>query len=98
MAVPASDRTLPSDQVSTTLLSDSGRTIDIDLFSPQDDSLRGPDDNFNGRLANMPALVNNLTNISSDPFEPICKAAYDSCHGAPETRLDAAVGSGKAPR
>ena len=40
----------------------------MDLFSPQDDSLRDPDDNFNERLSNSPDSVKNLNSLSALPF------------------------------
>ena len=64
LVVTAYDSNNTPNPVRKKLSSDSGRRIDMDLFSPQDDSLRGSDDNFNERLANSPDSVKNLNSIS----------------------------------
>ena len=56
----------PADDESDSLEGPS--TQQMDLFSPQDDSLRGPDDNFNERLSNSPDSVKNLNSLSALPF------------------------------
>ena len=61
--VTAYDSNVPSNQVDKKLSPDSGRTIDMDLFSPQDGSLRGPDDNFNKTLSGNSESVNELNSI-----------------------------------
>ncbi len=69
--VTAYDSNVPPNPVGKKLSPDSGRTIDMDLFSPQDDSLRGPDDNFDKRLSNNSDNVNELNSIQRFAHEPV---------------------------
>ncbi len=54
---------VPSNLINKKLSSDSGRSIDMDLISPQDGSLRGPNDNYHERLSDNSDNVKELNSI-----------------------------------
>ncbi len=69
--VTAYDSNVPPNQAVKKLSPDSGRTINIDLFSPQDGSLRGPDDNFDKTLSDKSYKANDLNSIQRFAHEPV---------------------------